>query len=659
MTHASLKPSPDSSPRSDVANGGASTVSQTPERQTAAYGRVASVVAHELTNLLQILASSLDRLGPSGRASDVSPDEAVLAMQTIRASMDRGTRVARQLQTFAQLAPPRLQPRELHQLMAGWMSDFEEAVGPQMRLELRLRHSGSVLVDAEQLQGALLNLLANAREASAPGALIVLELSRVARVAGMSCRIAVIDHGEGMNEDVAKQAAAPFYTTRPPGKGMGLGLTIARMVTEAHGGTIEIDSAPGRGTTVSLYLPLPGMAHGRFTPASYSVSTASTAAPTTSASPAGAPAPTYENGKTVENGRTAEPARPVENGVRTAGTPATGGVAGATSAASTAPTTQPGAGPAAGAGAAPTTGFAGAPTYAAPPTTLPASAAPGAATSGASTPGTGAAATFAPASTTPASSGVPTAAPAAAAASSGTAPAPSVAPGTAAVPAPPSSPPAAAAGAGTSRQSPPPPSAGVTPGATPPAAAAPPMSSAPAATSAPTPGAGVGSAPAQPAARVAPAPPTTAMPAAPPVSPGHPSIPTPIRPAPRSSGCVLVIDDEEAIAEYFRIILTAERYDVHVVCSAHQAIERFSEDPQRYDAVLLDMMLRDGSGIELYRSFRALRPDLRVVVCTGFSDNESLAPIRADGHDILYKPCPRSEVLKAIARAVSARRAAI
>ncbi len=122
---------------------------------------------------------------------------------------------------------------------------------------------------------------------------------------------------------------------------------------------------------------------------------------------------------------------------------------------------------------------------------------------------------------------------------------------------------------------------------------------------------------------------------------------------------MLVIDDEEAIAEYFRIILAAERYDVHVVTSAHLALERFAEDPQRYDAVLLDMMLRDGSGIDLYRSFRALRPDLRVVVCTGFSDNESLAPIRADGHDILYKPCPRSEVLKAIARAVTARRAAV
>ena len=124
-------------------------------------------------------------------------------------------------------------------------------------------------------------------------------------------------------------------------------------------------------------------------------------------------------------------------------------------------------------------------------------------------------------------------------------------------------------------------------------------------------------------------------------------------PAPRPhTPCVLVVDDEEAIAEYFRIILSAEHYDVQVVTSAHQALDRFAEDPARYDTVLLDMMLRDGSGIDLYRKFRQLRPDLPVVVCTGFSDNESLAPIRADGHDILFKPCPRGDVLKAVGRAI-------
>jgi CheY-like chemotaxis protein len=611
MTHASLKPSPDPSPRpdianADIANGGSST-SLAQDQQTAAYGRVASVVAHELTNLLQILASSLDRIGPSAKAN-VSPDEAVLAMQTIRASMDRGTRVARQLQTFAQLAPPRLQPRELHQLMAGWMSDFEDVVGPNMRLELRLRHSGSVLVDADQLQGTLLNLLSNAREASAPGALIVLELSRVARVAGMSVRIAVIDHGEGMSEEVVTHASAPFYTTRPPGKGMGLGLTIARMVTEAHGGSMDIDSALGRGTTVSLYLPLPG-SHGRVAPASYS---------------AGQPVPggtaPVESGRTVENGRT------IENGGRAAAAPATSPLA------APAPTAPPLTGP-----LAPSTG---APSAGAPSGAMPSGGGAGAPTAAGTSAGAGAAVTRpSPADTAPIPPS-PLATPPVGAPSEATpVPTPSVSPRP---PAPPSAAPQPPFPAPTT---------------------APPAPSTSGLGTASTPGP-LGAPASQPTAKVAAAPPTvtTQTPAQAPAQ-GSPSAPylhsgMPIRPAPRSSGCVLVIDDEEAIAEYFRIILTAERYDVHVVCSAHQAIERFSEDPQRYDAVLLDMMLRDGSGIELYRSFRALRPDLRVVVCTGFSDNESLAPIRADGHDILYKPCPRSEVLKAIARAVGARRTA-
>ena len=168
----------------------------------------------------------------------------------MRASIDRGTRLARQLQTFAQTAPPRLAQREIHQLMAAWMPEFEDALGPDQRLELRLRYRGTVVIDSDQLQTALVNLLANARDASETNAPIVLELSRAERNGVAGCRIAVIDHGEGMTDDVARQAVAPFFTTRQPGKGMGLGLTIARMVAESHGGALDIDSAFGRGTTV-------------------------------------------------------------------------------------------------------------------------------------------------------------------------------------------------------------------------------------------------------------------------------------------------------------------------------------------------------------------------------------------------------------------------
>ncbi len=240
MTQPSYKPSSDVPLRADMpdATGGGFGS----ERQLDALGRVASVVAHELTNLLQILSSSLDRLPPS--------DDPEGSMKVVRASIDRGTRLARQLQTFAQTAPPRLAQREIHQLMAAWMPEFEDALGPEQRLELRLRYRGTVVIDSDQLQTALVNLLANARDASETNAPIVLELSRAERNGVAGCRIAVIDHGEGMTDDVARQAVAPFFTTRQPGKGMGLGLTIARMVAESHGGLLDIDSAFGRGTTV-------------------------------------------------------------------------------------------------------------------------------------------------------------------------------------------------------------------------------------------------------------------------------------------------------------------------------------------------------------------------------------------------------------------------
>ena len=76
------------------------------------------------------------------------------------------------------------------------------------------------------------------------------------RAAGPACRIAVTDRGEGMTPEVMRQAVEPFFTTRAPGHGLGLGLTIARMVAESHGGYLEVDSRVGTGTTVSISLPI-------------------------------------------------------------------------------------------------------------------------------------------------------------------------------------------------------------------------------------------------------------------------------------------------------------------------------------------------------------------------------------------------------------------
>jgi CheY-like chemotaxis protein len=388
-------------------------------RDIEALGRVASVIGHELTNVLQVLSNSIDRL-----ADPAASGSAIVRMA--RASLERGVRLARQLQAFARISPPRVQRLDTHQALAMWLPLLEEALGPERILELRLRVGGAILVDPGQLQAAIAHLLTNARDATPPGSIVVAELSRVERAAGPACRIAVTDRGEGMTPDVARQAVEPFFTTRAPGHGLGLGLTIARMVAESHGGYLEVDSRVGTGTTVSISLPI---------------------------------------------------------------------------ADSEALSQRP-----------------------------------------------------------------------------GTRPAPVV---------------AAPAGA-----------------------------------------------PAEPAAV------GTATPASAPPSPA---------PAPKPAR-ILVVDDEEAIAEYFRIILSAEQYDVTVVASLQRALETFTRDHLKFDTVLLDMMLGDGTGLDLYRRVREMRPDLPVVVCTGFAENDSLELIREDGHEVLLKPCTRHEVLRAVNRALLRRR---
>jgi CheY-like chemotaxis protein len=391
-------------------------------RDIEALGRVASVIGHELTNVLQVLSNSIDRL-----ADPAASGSAIVRMA--RASLERGVRLARQLQAFARVSPPRVQRLDPHQALANWMPLLEDALGPDRILELRLRAAGAILVDPGQLQSAIAHLLTNARDATPPGSIVVAELSRVERAAGPACRIAVTDRGEGMTPEVAHQAVEPFFTTRAPGHGLGLGLTIARMVAESHGGYLEVDSRVGTGTTVSISLPIADSEALSQRPGSR------------------APRP----------------------------------------------------GPAAAAAAAP---------------------------------------------------------------------------------------PPAAVGSATSTPAPP----------------------------APTPA------------------------------------PKPAR--------VLVVDDEEAIAEYFRIILSAEQYDVTVAPSLQRAIETFTRDHLKFDTVLLDMMLGDGTGLDLYRRVREMRPDLPVVVCTGFAENDSLELIREDGHEVLLKPCTRHEVLRAVNRALLRRRLA-
>jgi CheY-like chemotaxis protein len=137
-------------------------------------------------------------------------------------------------------------------------------LGPYLRVELRQgRGLGLVRAEPAQLQQLLLNLALNARDAMPGGGRLLIEAQDV-EIAGGSAppappgryvMLVVSDDGVGMDATTRERAFEPFFTTKPVGAGSGLGLvTVERVATQA-GGTIRVDSQPGRGTTVRVYLP--------------------------------------------------------------------------------------------------------------------------------------------------------------------------------------------------------------------------------------------------------------------------------------------------------------------------------------------------------------------------------------------------------------------
>jgi signal transduction histidine kinase/CheY-like chemotaxis protein len=226
-----------------------------------AIGRMTGGVAHDFNNLLQVVTAGLTLLERAG------PDEA--RRRAIRASMreavERGARVAQQLLVFARrqaLIPERLDPAGRVAAMRGLL---RQSLRGDIELRMELAHGlWPVEADATQLEVALLNLAVNARDAMPRGGALTLSGANETmadppgtpdRLAGEFVRLSVADTGTGMPPDVVARAFEPFFTTKEVGKGTGLGLPQVYGFARQSGGAARIESEPGRGTTVSLFLP--------------------------------------------------------------------------------------------------------------------------------------------------------------------------------------------------------------------------------------------------------------------------------------------------------------------------------------------------------------------------------------------------------------------
>ena len=231
-----------------------------------AVGQLTGGIAHDFNNMLQGMSSGLElmrrRMG-AGR-----PAEAARYMEAVLQSVARASALTHQLLAFSRrqaLAPRAV---DLDVLIPQFADLIRQTIGPAVELELKLPDGGwPVRCDPNQLENALLNLAINARDAMVPqGGRLIVRTQHVAldeadtagwngATPGDFVEITVTDTGLGMSADVLEHVFEPFYTTKPAGQGTGLGLSQVYGFVSQSNGIVRLESEPGRGTIVRLFLP--------------------------------------------------------------------------------------------------------------------------------------------------------------------------------------------------------------------------------------------------------------------------------------------------------------------------------------------------------------------------------------------------------------------
>jgi signal transduction histidine kinase/ActR/RegA family two-component response regulator len=230
-----------------------------------ALGQLTGGIAHDFNNLLLGINGALglaERRLRQGR-----PDEVGRFIALAMNSANRATGLTHRLLAFARRQPLTPKPVRVGPLIASMQDMLRRTTGEAIELELILDEGGwPALCDANQLESAILNLSINARDAMPDGGKLTIatynariseaDAARLHNVKpGDYVCIAVSDTGAGMAPEVLSRVFEPFFTTKPIGQGTGLGLPMIYGFARQSGGYVQIDSAPGRGTKVVLYLP--------------------------------------------------------------------------------------------------------------------------------------------------------------------------------------------------------------------------------------------------------------------------------------------------------------------------------------------------------------------------------------------------------------------
>ncbi len=226
-----------------------------------AIGQLTGGVAHDFNNLLTIIRSSVHFL----RRPDLANERRERYIETIAAAIERGAKLTGQLLAFARRQALNPQVFEVGQRLEALLDMLDSAAGARINVVLELPGQPCFIrADLSQLETALINMAINARDAMGGEGQLTVRLTcnqrmpsatETASETGLLAAIAVTDTGAGISPHVLGRIFEPFFTTKEAGQGTGLGLSQVFGFAKQSGGDVDVYSAPGQGTTFTLYLP--------------------------------------------------------------------------------------------------------------------------------------------------------------------------------------------------------------------------------------------------------------------------------------------------------------------------------------------------------------------------------------------------------------------
>ncbi|HEV2604361.1 MAG TPA: PAS domain S-box protein [Microvirga sp.] len=222
-----------------------------------AVGQLTGGVAHDFNNLLTIIKSSTDLL----RRPDLSEERRRRYVDAIADTVDRASRLTGQLLAFARRQALKPEVLDVAARIRGITDMLRTIVGSRIRIVTDVACEDCIVeADVSQFETAIVNMAVNARDAMEGEGTLTIRIHTVPDVPGVHARselaaVSLSDTGSGIPPERLSHIFEPFFTTKEVGKGTGLGLSQVYGFAKQSGGDVDVESAPGRGTTFTLYLP--------------------------------------------------------------------------------------------------------------------------------------------------------------------------------------------------------------------------------------------------------------------------------------------------------------------------------------------------------------------------------------------------------------------